>query len=79
MRKTIDVSIPHRLTRDEARSRLQDGAARLSAQKAPNKDKPAPKTTTGPEAAEDGEAGPGSLKGRHNPNTSRKKASRRRR
>ena len=54
-------------------------AARLRAQKAPKKDKPAAKTTTGPEAVEDGEAGTGSLKGRHNPNTSRKKASRRRR
>ena len=32
MRKTIDVSIPHRLTRDEARTRLRDGAARLQAQ-----------------------------------------------
>lgn len=29
MRKTIDVSIPHRLTRDEARSRLREGAVRL--------------------------------------------------
>jgi amino acid transporter len=54
-------------------------AARLRAQKAPKKDKPGAKTTTGPEAVEDGEAGTGSLKGRHNPNTSRKKASRRRR
>lgn len=32
MRKTIDVSIPHRLGRDEARNRLKDGAARLRAQ-----------------------------------------------
>ena len=32
MRKTIDVSIPHRLTRDEARQRLRDGAAKLQAQ-----------------------------------------------
>lgn len=32
MSKTIDVSIPHRLSRDEARSRLRDGAARLQAQ-----------------------------------------------
>jgi hypothetical protein len=30
--KTIDVSIPHRLTRDEARSRIQGGAARLRSQ-----------------------------------------------
>jgi hypothetical protein len=30
--KTIDVSIPHRLTRDEARQRLRDGAAKLQAQ-----------------------------------------------
>ena len=32
MRKTIDVSIPHRLGRDEARTRLKDGAARIRAQ-----------------------------------------------
>jgi hypothetical protein len=32
MRKTIDVSIPHRLGRDEARQRLKDGAERLRAQ-----------------------------------------------
>lgn len=32
MRKTIDVSIPHRLTRDEARTRLREGAARLQSQ-----------------------------------------------
>ncbi len=32
MRKTVDVTIPHRLTRDEARSRLRDGADRLQAQ-----------------------------------------------
>ena len=32
MRKTIDVAIPHRLTRDEARTRLRDGAARLRSQ-----------------------------------------------
>ena len=54
-------------------------AARLRAQKAPKKDKPATKTTTGSEAVKDGEAETDSLKGRHNPNTSRKKASRRRR
>ncbi len=29
MKKTIDVSIPHRLTRDEARSRLREGAGRI--------------------------------------------------
>ena len=32
MRKTIDVSIPHRLTRDDARARLKDGAQRLRTQ-----------------------------------------------
>ena len=32
MHKTIDVSIPHRLTRDEARDRLRGGAERLRAQ-----------------------------------------------
>ena len=32
MRKTIDVSIPHRLGRDEARTRLKDGAQRLRTQ-----------------------------------------------
>ena len=32
MRKTIDVSIPHQLTRDEARERLRSGAARLQSQ-----------------------------------------------
>lgn len=30
--KTIDVAVPHRLTRDEARSRLREGTARLQAQ-----------------------------------------------
>jgi hypothetical protein len=30
--KTIDVSIPHRLGRDEARTRLQGGAERLRSQ-----------------------------------------------
>ena len=32
MRKTIDVSIPHQLGRDEARTRLKSGAERLRAQ-----------------------------------------------
>jgi hypothetical protein len=32
MRKTIDVSIPHRLTRDEARSRLRQAAGLLQTQ-----------------------------------------------
>jgi hypothetical protein len=32
MRKTIDVSIPHQLGRDEARARLKSGAERLRAQ-----------------------------------------------
>jgi hypothetical protein len=32
MQKTIDVSIPHRLGRDEARTRLKDGAHRLRTQ-----------------------------------------------
>ena len=32
MQKTIDVSIPHQLTRDEARARLQAGATRLQSQ-----------------------------------------------
>ena len=31
-RKTIDVTIPHRLTRDEARQRLQSGIARVRGQ-----------------------------------------------
>ena len=30
--KTIDVSIPHRLSRDEAKSRIQGGAAKLRTQ-----------------------------------------------
>jgi hypothetical protein len=30
--KTIDVAVPHRLTRDEARRRLRDGSAKLQAQ-----------------------------------------------
>jgi hypothetical protein len=30
--KTIDVSIPHRLSRDEARSRIKSGAERLRSQ-----------------------------------------------
>jgi hypothetical protein len=34
--KTIDVSIPHRLTRDEAKCRLQSGAAQLRAQFGPS-------------------------------------------
>ena len=33
MKKTIDVSIPHRLTRDEARSRLRNGVARYRSDK----------------------------------------------
>ncbi|MDP8953014.1 MAG: hypothetical protein M3N18_12430 [Actinomycetota bacterium] len=54
-------------------------AARLRAQKAPKKDKPAAKPTTDSGTAEEGEAGLDSLKGRRNPNTSRRKAARRRR
>jgi hypothetical protein len=34
--KTIDVKIPHRLTRDEAKCRLQAGAAQLRAQFGPS-------------------------------------------
>jgi hypothetical protein len=54
-------------------------AARLRAAKTPKKDKPGTKTTAGSQATEDGESEPSTLKGRHNPNTSRKKATRRRR
>lgn len=54
-------------------------AARLRAQKAPKKDKPGAKTAAEPGATEDEEAGTGNLKGHRNPNTSRKKATRRRR
>jgi membrane protein implicated in regulation of membrane protease activity len=50
---------------------------RLAELKAQKKGKPG--TRTGPPTSEDGEAEPGGLKGRHNPNTSRRKASRRRR
>ena len=50
---------------------------RLAELKAQKKGKPG--TRTGPRTSEDGEAEPGGLKGRHNPNTSRRKASRRRR
>ncbi len=32
MKKTIDVSIPHRLTRDEARARLREGGTRIQSQ-----------------------------------------------
>src|SRR5215217_2572787 len=54
-------------------------AARLRAAKTPKKDKLGTKPTAGSQATEDGESEPSTLKGRHNPNTSRKKAARRRR
>ena len=54
-------------------------AARLHAAKTPKKDKPGTKTTAGSQPTEDGESEPSTLRGRHNPNTSRKKAARRRR
>ncbi len=61
------------------RSKKRNAARLRSGQKAPKKGKPGAETTGAARAAEDGENGPVSLKGRHNPNTSRKKASRRRR
>jgi len=54
-------------------------AARLRAAKTPKKDKPGTKTTADSQVTEAGESEPSTLKGRHNPNTSRKKAARRRR
>lgn len=54
-------------------------AARLHAAKTTKKDKSGTKTTADSQATEDGESEPSTLKGRHNPNTSRKKAARRRR
>ncbi len=59
------------------RSKKRNAARLRTSQKASKKDKPGAKTE--PEAAEDREARPDTLKGRHNPNTNRKKASRRRR
>lgn len=61
------------------RSKKRNSAQLRAARKAPKKDKPGAKTTAGSKATEDGEAEPSTLKGRHNPNTSRKKAARRRR
>src|SRR5215218_5416822 len=61
------------------RSKKRNAARLPTARKAPKKDKPGTKNTTGSKATEDGEAEPGTLKGRNNPNTSRKKAARRRR
>jgi preprotein translocase subunit SecG len=52
---------------------------RLAEQKAQKKGKPGARVRAGSETPEGGEAGPDSLKGRHNPNTSRRKAARRRR
>ena len=57
----------------------QRNAARLRAQKASKKDKPGARAAAGPDAAEDEEAEPGHLRGRRNPNTSRRKTGRRRR
>ena len=59
------------------RSKKRNAARLRAAQKAPKKDKTGAKTAA--RAAEDGEAERGTLKGRHNPNTSRKKRARRRR
>ena len=61
------------------RSKKRNAARLRTAQKAPKKDKTGAKTTTKSGAPEDGETGPRTLKGRHNPNTSRKKRARRRR
>ncbi len=53
---------------------------RLAELKAQKRGKPAPRSVPGSDTAEDGADDPGDdLKGRHNPNTSRKKAARRRR
>ncbi len=56
---------------------------RLAAMKAEKKGGPGARgtarSTRESDATEEEEAGPGNLKGRHNPNTSRRKASRRRR
>ncbi len=61
------------------RTKKRNAARLRTAQKAPKKDRPGAKTAAGPGATEDGEAETGTLKGRHNPNTSRKKRARRRR
>jgi hypothetical protein len=61
--------------RSKKRARARH-SARLRAQR---KGKPDAGTTAGSGVAEDGEAELDSLKGRHNPNTSRKKTARRRR
>src|SRR5215204_816812 len=61
------------------RSKKRNAARLRAARKTPKKDKLGAKTTAGSQATEDGESEPSTLKGRHNPNTSRKKAARRRR
>ena len=52
---------------------------RLDGPKNQKKDKPGARAAAGPDAAEDEEAEPGHLRGRRNPNTSRRKTGRRRR
>jgi hypothetical protein len=52
---------------------------RIAELKAQKKGKPGTRVRAGSETPEDGEAGLDGLKGRHNPNTSRRKAARRRR
>jgi hypothetical protein len=52
---------------------------RLDGPKNQKKDKPGARAVAGPDAAEDEEAEPGHLRGRRNPNTSRRKTGRRRR
>jgi predicted RND superfamily exporter protein len=52
---------------------------RLDGPKNQKKDKPGARAAVGPDAAEDEEAEPGHLRGRRNPNTSRRKTGRRRR
>ncbi len=61
------------------RSKKRNAARLRPGQKTPRKGKPGAETTGAARATGDGENGSVSLKGRHNPNTSRKKASRRRR
>jgi hypothetical protein len=61
------------------RTKKRNAARLRSTQKAPKKDRPGAKTAAEPGPTEDGQAETSSLKGRHNPNTSRKKRARRRR
>src|SRR5829696_3905307 len=61
------------------RTKKRNSARLRSAQKAPKKDRPGAETAAEPGPTEDGQAETSSLKGRHNPNTSRKKRARRRR